>query len=131
MSPIIPPDMLTNRPRSLLPVLLLAAGLLAPADSRADMGNPGAAKVVLVDDKTDAAWLADARSAYPIDTCVVSGESLQEHSMSKRLDIIYRQSGKPDRLVRFCCKGCVTDFEKDPQKFLKMIDEAAARKAHN
>jgi YHS domain-containing protein len=32
--------------------------------------------------------------------------------------------------VRFCCKGCTDDFEKNPAKFLKLIDEAAAKKAH-
>jgi hypothetical protein len=31
--------------------------------------------------------------------------------------------------VRLCCKGCVKDFNKNPEKFLKMIDEAAAAKA--
>src|ERR1035438_948567 len=70
--------------------------------------------LILVDDKTDKAWLSDARAKYPIDTCVVSGERLDDHAESKRLDIIYREPGKPDRLVRFCCKGCITDFEKDP-----------------
>jgi hypothetical protein len=35
----------------------------------------------------------------------------------------------PDRLVRFCCKDCLGDFTKDPAKYLKMIDDAAAAKS--
>jgi len=30
--------------------------------------------------------------------------------------------------VRFCCKNCLQDFQKDPAKYLKMIDDAAAAK---
>jgi hypothetical protein len=29
--------------------------------------------------------------------------------------------------VRFCCKGCVKKFNAEPEKFLKMIDDAAAQ----
>jgi hypothetical protein len=115
--------------RRLLTLLAFAAVLSCPAISRANDAKPGAGQVIAVDDKTDPSWLAGARAQYPIDTCVVSGESLELHSMSKRLDIIYREPGKPDRLVRFCCKGCVTDFKKDPAKYLRALDEAAAGKA--
>jgi len=31
--------------------------------------------------------------------------------------------------VRFCCKDCIAQFEKDPQKYLKIIDDAAAAKS--
>jgi hypothetical protein len=116
--------------RRIAPLLALAAGLLAPAATRAHDDPSGNAQVIVVDDKTDAAWLAKARAEYPMDTCVVSGDSLEEHSMGKRLDIIYREPGKPDRLVRFCCKGCLTDFRKDPARFLRVLDEAAARRPH-
>ena len=46
-------------------------------------------------------------------------------------DFIYQEAGKPDRLVRFCCAGCLKDFNKDPEKYLKMIDDAAAAKTAN
>ena len=45
------------------------------------------------------------------------------------MDYIYKEKGKPDRLVRFCCKMCIPKFEKDPAKYLKKLDEAAAAKA--
>jgi len=38
--------------------------------------------------------------------------------------------GKPylftykDREIKFCCKDCVKDFKKDPDKYIKKIEEA-------
>ncbi|MBI5381839.1 MAG: hypothetical protein HZA31_08065 [Opitutae bacterium] len=64
-------------------------------------------------------------AAYPLATCVVSGEKLGE--MGAPIDYTYKQAGQPDRLVRFCCKSCIKKFEKDPAKYLKKLDEAAAK----
>jgi hypothetical protein len=73
---------------------------------------------------------AAAIAAYPLSTCVVSGDKLDEaNDMGGPVDYFYKVAGQPDRLVRFCCKDCVKDFEKDPAKFLAKIDEAAAAKA--
>ena len=72
---------------------------------------------------------AEAKDAYPLTTCVVSGESLEGGDMGGPFDYIHKQEGKPDRLVRFCCKSCLKDFKKDPAKYLQMIDDAAAAKA--
>jgi hypothetical protein len=74
----------------------------------------------------DAAWLAQAKAAYPLKTCVVSDETIGG-SMGEGIDYVYKQAGQPDRLVRFCCKDCRKDFDKDPAKYLKLIDEAAAK----
>lgn len=60
-------------------------------------------------------------AAYPLDACVVTNEKLDDHG--KPYDIIHQ-----GRLVRFCCKDCEEDFNKDPAKYLKIIDEAAAQK---
>ncbi len=88
-----------------------------------------AGKLVLVNDQTDAAWLAKALADYPMDSCSVSGDKYEGGDMGKPQDYVYKQEGQPDRLVRFCCKDCVRDFKKDPAKYLKIIDEAAAAKA--
>jgi len=77
---------------------------------------------------TDAVWLAQAKAAYPLKTCVVSGEELGG-DMGDAIDYIYQQEGQPDRLLRFCCKMCVPKFKKDPSKFLKLIDDAATAKS--
>ena len=75
----------------------------------------------------DAAWLAKAQADYPLTTCIVSGDK-RDGDMGAPLDYVYKQDCKSDRLVRFCCKNCVKDFQKDPAKYLKMIDDAAAKK---
>ena len=89
-------------------------------------GKSASSKLVRVTDK-DAAWAAKATVEYPTDVCVVSGDKLGA-DMGKPQDFIYRDAGKPDRLVRFCCKDCIKDFNKEPEKFLKAIDDAAAKK---
>jgi YHS domain-containing protein len=58
--------------------------------------------------------------AYPLQICVVSGEKLG--SMGKAF--VHSHEG---REVQFCCKGCLKDFNKDPQKYLKKIDEATEK----
>lgn len=71
---------------------------------------------------------AEAKAAYPLTVCVVSGDKLGG-DMGLPVDYLYKEKGKPDRLVRFCCKDCIADFEKEPAKYLQKIDEAAAAKA--
>lgn len=78
-------------------------------------------------DATKVASAAQSADAYPLSTCVVSGEKLGE--MGPAVDYIHKEEGKPDRLVRFCCKNCIKKFTKDPAKYLKQIDEAAAAHA--
>lgn len=55
---------------------------------------------------------------YPLDTCLVSGEKLG--TMGKPYVFTYE-----GREIRFCCKGCMKDFKKDPAKYLKKLDDAA------
>lgn len=59
--------------------------------------------------------------SYPLDTCVVSGEKLGG-DMGEPVQFMHK-----NHLVKLCCKGCKKDFDKDPDKYIKMID--AARKA--
>lgn len=60
-------------------------------------------------------------SLYPIKTCVISGGKLG--GMGDPLNYIYK-----NRLVRFCCKGCVKKFEADPAKHLAALDKAVIAK---
>ena len=57
---------------------------------------------------------------YPLKTCVVTGEKLEAEAFD------YHHNG---RLVRFCCKDCLDEFKKNPQKFLKKLDDAARKAA--
>ncbi len=102
-------------PALLLAGLVLVTGLLATTLRAADAP---AGELVLPSDH-DTAWLAAARSTYPLKTCLVSDEELG--SMGKPADYIYRQSGQPDQLVRFCCKMCVRKFKQAPEKHLARL----------
>jgi hypothetical protein len=106
--------------------LILAAGtplgFAAPDHSPSDKSAAPAAP--------DAAWLAQAKAEYPLKTCVVSGDEFGG-SMGEAVDYVYQQAGKPDRLIRFCCKDCRKDFNADPAKYLKLIDEAPAKAKKN
>lgn len=115
--------------------LLLSAWILAANVSGAETdhkkhgagrASQSKGKLVSVTEK-DAAWLAKAREAYPLKTCIASGDALG--SMGENAEFIYREEGKPDRLVVFCCKGCDEDFMADPAKHLAKIDAAAKGKA--
>jgi YHS domain-containing protein len=66
----------------------------------------------------EATAMADA-TATPdlLTTCPVSGEKLGE--MGKPLVFTYK-----DQEVKLCCKGCKKDFDKDPEKYLKLIRAA-------
>jgi hypothetical protein len=110
---------------TLLLILLITAG--APrALSAADRAVSDSAAVPAA---PDAAWLAKAVAAYPLKTCVVSGEEFGG-KMGDAINYVYKLEGKPDRLVRFCCKDCRKDFDQDPALYLKKIDEAAAKAKH-
>lgn len=64
---------------------------------------------------------------YPMQTCVVTGDTLSDHE-----PVAYRhqEAGKPDRTVVLCCEHCIADFKREPARYLKVLDEAAAAKAH-
>jgi YHS domain-containing protein len=51
---------------------------------------------------------------YPLKSCLVSGEKLGANSF------VYRYK---DREIKFCCKGCLKEFNKNPEKFLKKLDK--------
>jgi hypothetical protein len=107
----------------LLVILLAGGSVAAPAALADGCDRCSAAHPAAPADP--AAWLARAKAGYPLDTCVVSGEKLAG-GMGSPVDYVYQEPGKPDRLVRFCCKGCIKDFKKDPAQYLKKIDAADA-----
>ena len=62
---------------------------------------------------------AEAKSTYPLETCIVSGESLD--SMGKPYVFTYE-----DKEVRLCCKSCQKKFDKDPEEYMKKLEAAKA-----
>ncbi len=59
---------------------------------------------------------------YPLDTCAVCGMKLGD--MGKPYTFVYQ-----GREIKVCDKSEEADFKKDPAKYLKAIDDAAAAKA--
>ncbi|MBI5060543.1 hypothetical protein HZB60_12280 [candidate division KSB1 bacterium] len=72
--------------------------------------------------KLDDAIISVQSKTYPIETCVVSGEKLG--GMGDPVNYMYK-----NQLVKFCCKSCIGSFEKDPEKYLKMLSPAPAADA--
>lgn len=70
-------------------------------------------------EKLDKAMIEQQRAAYPLDTCLVSGEKLG--GMGEPVEVLYM-----NRLVRFCCKMCVPKFEKNPAEYMTKLDKAYA-----
>jgi len=57
---------------------------------------------------------------YTLKNCIVSGDKLDE--MGKTYVFEYQ-----GREIKFCCKGCVKDFQKNPADYIKKIEKADAK----
>ena len=55
--------------------------------------------------------------SYPLKTCLVSGDELG--GMGDTVNALYG-----DRLIRFCCKGCIKSFNKNPRQYLPKLESA-------
>jgi YHS domain-containing protein len=65
----------------------------------------------------DAMIIKQQAPTYPLTTCVISGEKLGE--MGKPIQRVIS-----NRLVTFCCSGCIGKAQKEPAKYLAKIDAA-------
>jgi YHS domain-containing protein len=53
---------------------------------------------------------------YPLKVCLVTGDELG--SMGAPPSLVYK-----GQEFKFCCDGCPKDFNKDPEKYVKMLAE--------
>lgn len=60
---------------------------------------------------------AEKPTPYPLKTCVVSGEEIDEKGAMK--PHVFTHEG---REIKLCCKSCLKDFNKDTAKYLKKLD---------
>ena len=100
--------MKTKLPILIVTLLTLAAGapILLHA---ADTNNPSATAKSSV-------------KPYPLKYCLVSGEKLGE--MGKPPALVYK-----GQEIKFCCKGCIKDFNKDPKKYMKKLADELKKAA--
>ena len=92
--------------KPLIAGVLLVAFCAAPLAGFADDLKPADGKTKL--------------KPYPLTTCIISGDKLGEMGPP----VVYQYDG---REIKFCCKSCVKDFKKEPEKYIKKIDEQAAK----
>lgn len=59
---------------------------------------------------------------YPLDYCLVSGDKL-DGDMGKPIVMDYK-----GQEFKFCCASCPKKFKKDPDKYLKMLQDAEKKK---
>ncbi len=52
---------------------------------------------------------------YPLTTCIVSGDDLEEMGGA----VTFIHNGQE---IKLCCKPCKKDFKKDPAKYLKQLE---------
>lgn len=72
----------------------------------------------------DAAVISQQREHYPLETCMVAGGKLD--AMGGPMELVFA-----NRLVRFCCAGCLSAFWKSPAKYYGQLDEAWAKHGHS
>jgi hypothetical protein len=92
-------------------VALAAAYLAAPFTALA--ADKSAEKKA---DKKEAKVEGKAK-AYPLDTCIVSDEKLD--SMGE--PYVFTHEGQQ---IKLCCKSCLKDFNKTPNKYLSKLKKA-------
>ena len=67
----------------------------------------------------DAPTTEPAVKPYPLKTCLISKEELGG-DMGQPIVLNYK-----GQEMKFCCGSCVAKFKKDPEKYLKELDEAS------
>jgi hypothetical protein len=99
-----------------LPALLgLATSLFFNLQAAETPSTTEAAKAQIVKTPEEKAKAAELAKTYPLTTCLVSGDNLG--GMGETIDCLYQ-----GKLVRFCCKGCIKSFNKNPDKYLKELE---------
>lgn len=98
----------------LLPALLLA---FLPFGYAQESKPPAPQKAQIVKTPEEKAKATELAKTYTLTTCPVSGDKIG--GMGETIDTLYQ-----GQLIRFCCKGCVKSFNKNPDKYLKEIDAA-------
>lgn len=61
----------------------------------------------------------NAAKPYPLDTCIVSDEKLEE---TEKPHVLVHNGQE----IKLCCKKCAKRFEKDPAKYMKKLEEKKA-----
>ena len=100
----------------ILTCALLTLGFISLSNA-SDTATPKTPQAQIVKTPEEKAKATELAKTYTLTTCPVSGDKLG--GMGETIDTLYQ-----GQLIRFCCKGCVKSFNKNPDKYLKEIDAA-------
>lgn len=64
--------------------------------------------------KETARKVAPKPKPYPLETCLVTGDDLDE--MDERVSTVH-----DGQVFEFCCKPCLKKFHKNPGKYVKLL----------
>jgi hypothetical protein len=95
----------------LLLLFLLPLFSLAPRQAE-DTREEAPLQALIAKTPEEKAKAKSLAASYPLKVCFVSDDKLDDP-----VDTLYG-----NRLLRFCCKGCVRSFNKNPSKFLPKLD---------
>ena len=98
-------------------LVALSATLTFTLHSADTPPGPEAAKAAIVKTPEEKTQAAEQAKTYPLKTCLVSGDNLG--GMGETIDCLYQ-----GKLIRFCCKGCIKSFNKNPEKYFKELEAA-------
>jgi YHS domain-containing protein len=100
-------------------VVLMMSAFMAAASADAGCGSCGPSEC-----KVDLSQTQEAAQAVvkPVNTiCPVTGGKIDENTAFR-----VEYGGK---VVGFCCADCIPDFNKDPEKYMKKVEEELAAAA--
>lgn len=66
---------------------------------------------------------AEKAKPYPLKTCVVSDEEINDKGDMKPYSFVHE-----GQEVKLCCKNCLKDFKKDTAKYMAKIEAAQKKK---
>ncbi len=68
---------------------------------------------------------ANAKTAVAVGNglCPVTGEKID-----KKSDVTYEYKGK---VYRFCCRACIAEFKKDPEKYIEKMKKSGSGNREN
>ena len=98
--------------------LVVVAALLVGCGQEAVVTGPS--PPVAPPAKPPAAPGASPAAAYPLDTCVISGDTLGKMGDP----VVVTREGVE---IHLCCGDCIKELDKDPKKYAGMV-KAAMRK---
>jgi hypothetical protein len=93
-------------------LFLFLAFALAPLQAEEKKESQPSLQALIAKTPEEKAKAKSLAASYPLKVCFVSDDKLDDP-----VDALYG-----DRLLRFCCKGCVRSFNKNPSKFLPKLD---------